>query len=219
MPASETPVAPQTIKNEQSAIKSSVDKLVWDCLNYPCDKVRGHIERLGLSVRIYEAAKNAAIQDGYLLHSMSGKSVYLIATPKTYERFNLPCPYERNTSIEHAFYVNLTGHMLKRYTDLKVRPETPIGSKGATIDVTTIDKSGKMTAYEITISTSNLLTNAAKLQDTAYEKIVWLCKDAATAKAVKSYFNKSSALPEDLAAKFKYLHFSKFNSQLKKRKT
>jgi hypothetical protein len=81
-----------------------------------------------------------------------------------------------------------------------------------------MDKSGKMTAYEITLSTSNLLSNAAKLQDTAYEKIVWLCKDAATANAVKSYFNKSSALPEDLTKKFKYLHFSKFSSQIKKRK-
>ena len=100
----------------------------------------------------------------------------------------------------------------------KVRPETPIGSKGATIDISTIDKSGKMAAYEITLSTSNLLSNAAKLQDTTYEKIVWLCKDAATANAVKSYFNKSTALPEDLTARFEYLHFSKFSSQIKNRK-
>jgi hypothetical protein len=75
-----------------------------------------------------------------------------------------------------------------------------------------------MTAYEITISTSNLLSNATKLQDTAYEKIVWLCKDAVTAKAVRSYFNKSSALPSDLLSKFEYLHFSKFSSQINKGK-
>lgn len=222
MPQKETeqvPAAPETINNERPTVKSSVDKLVWDCISYPCDKVRKHIERLGFSVRIYEAAKNAAIQDGYLLHSMSGKSVYLIPTIKAYEKFNLPCPYERNASIEHSFYVQLAAHILKKDTMLsKVRTETPIGSKGATIDVTTIDKSGKMTAYEITISTSNLLSNAAKLQDSAYEKIVWLCKDSATANAVKSYFNKSSALPEDLTAKFEYLHFYKFSSQIKNRK-
>ena len=209
---------PETINNEQPTIKSSVDKLVWDCLNYPFDKVRGHITRLDFSVRIYETAQNTAIQDGYLLHSMSGKSVYLIPTKEAYKKFEMPCPYERSTSIEHAFYVRLTAHTLKHNSDLKVQPETPIGSKGATIDVTTIDKSGKMTAYEITISTSNLLSNAAKLQDTAYEKIVWLCKDSATANAVKSYFNKSSALPENLTTKFDYLHFSKFSSQIKNRK-
>ncbi|HEW78745.1 MAG TPA: ATP-binding protein [Phycisphaerales bacterium] len=210
--------APETIKSEQPTVNSSVDKLVWDCLNYPNDKVTEHIKRLDFSVRAYETAKNAAIQEGYLLHSMSGKSVYLIATPKAYEKFNLPCPYERSTSIEHSFYVNLAVHLLKQYTDLKVQPETPIGIKGATLDIATIDKSGKMTAYEITLSTTNLLSNAAKLQDTAYEKIVWLCKDAATANAVKSYFNKSSALPEDLTKKFDYLHFSKFSSQIKKGK-
>ena len=210
------PVAPET-KIKQPTVKTTVDKLVWDCLHYPNDKVTGHINRLDFSVRVYETAKNAATQDGYLLHSMSGKSVYLIPTPKAFEKFNLPCQYERSTSIEHSFYVQLAAHILKKDATLsKVQPETPIGTKGATIDVTTIDKSGKMAAYEISISISNLLSNAAKLQDTAYEKIVWLCKDAATASAVKSYFNKSSALPEELTAKFEYLHFSKFSSQIKK---
>lgn len=212
-------VSPETIKNERPNLKSLVDKLVWDCISYPFDKVRGRIERLGLSVRIYEAIKNTAIQDGYLLHSMSGKSVYLIATLKAYDGFNFPCPYARNASVEHSFYVQLAAHILKQDVTLpKVQVETPIGSKGATIDVTTVDKSGNMAAYEITLSTSNLLSNASKLQETSYRRIVWLCRDAATAKAVRSYFNKSSALPSDLLSRFEYLHFSKFSSQINKGK-
>ena len=206
-------------ENKKPILKNSVDKLVWDCLNYPFDKVRDRIDRLSFSVRIYEKAMNSAIQDGYLLHSASGKSVYLIPTQKAYDKYNIPCPYERNASIEHSFYVQLAAHILKKDITLsKVQAETPIGSKGATIDVTTIDTSGKMTAYEITLSTSNLLSNATKLQDTAYEKIIWLCKDAATATGVKSYFNKSSSLPESLTAKFEYLHFSKFTKQYKGKK-
>lgn len=217
--APETPSAPKPVDNEQPNINNTIDKLIWDCISYPHDKVTGHIKRLGISVRVYETAMNAAIQDGFLSHSMSGKSVYLIPTPKAYEKFSLPCPYERNASIEHSFYVQLASHTLKKNQKLsKVQPETPIGSKGATIDVTTIDKSGKMTAYEITLSTSNLLSNAAKLQDTSYERIVWLCKDAATANAVKSYFNKSTALPENLTIKFEYLHFSKFSSNIERKK-
>ena len=210
---------PETINNEQPTVKSSVDKLVWDCISYPNDKVTGHIARLDFSVRIYETAKNTAIQDGYLLHSMSGKSVYLIATPKAYDKFSYPCPYERNASIEHSFYVQLGAHILKKDVTLsKVQVETPIGSKGASIDVTTLDKSGNMAAYEITLSTSNLLSNASKLQETSYKRIVWLCRDAVTAKAVRSYFNKSSALPSDLLSRFEYLHFSKFSSQINKGK-
>ena len=217
--ASETPAVPKPNKNEQPNLKNSVDKLTWECLTFPDDKVTGHIKRLNMSVRVYDVTKNAAIQEGYLLHSESGKSVYLIPTKKAYEKFNLPCPYERSASIEHSFYVQLAANTLKKDSKLsKVQIETAIGSKGSTIDVTTIDKSGKMTAYEITLSTSNLLSNAAKLQDTAYEKIVWLCKDAATANAVKAYFNKTTVLPGDLSKKFEYLHFSKFNSQIKKGK-
>jgi len=145
---------------------------------------------------------------------MSGKSVYLIATSKAYDKFSYPCPYERSTSIEHAFYVQLAAHILKKDTMLsKVQPETPIGSKGTTIDVTTIDKSGNMTAYEVTLSTSNLSSNASKLQDTAYKRIVWLCRDADTAKAVKAYFNKSTSLPLELISKFEYVHFSKFTKR------
>ena len=96
----------------------------------------------------------------------------------------------------------------------KIQTETPVGQKGATVDVAAIDKSGKMTAYEITLSTSNLLSNASKLQDTAYEQIVWLCKDAAPANAVKSYFNKSSVLPQEFTARLAYIHFSKFTRHI-----
>ena len=92
----------------------------------------------------------------------------------------------------------------------KVQMETPIGSKGATIDVTTTDQAGVITAFEVTLTTSNLLSNAAKLQDTAYQSIVWLCKDAATAKAVQARFNASTTLPDELLARFEYMHFSKF---------
>ena len=198
------------IKSESPNFSSAMDKLIWDCINYPFDKVRGRVKRLSLSVRIYEAAMNPAIQEGYLLRSMAGKSVYLIATKKAFEKFNIPCPYERSTSIEHAFYVNLTAHKLRQNKTLKVQTEVPIGTNGATIDTTSIDNEGQMTAFEITLNTSNLLSNGAKLQDTAYERIVWLCKDAATSNAVKAYFNKNISLPKELKEKFEYTHFSNF---------
>ena len=218
IPQKEPQQAPAIINNEQPApnTKSSVDTLVYDCITYH-DKVRERVKRLDLSIRTYESAKTEAVQNGYLIPSQAGKSLYLIPTVKAYEKFSQPCPYKRSTSIEHSFYVLLTVHLLRKDSTLsKVQAETPIGSKGATIDVTTTGKAGIMTAYEITLSTSNLLSNAAKLQDTAYKRIVWLCKDAATANAVKAYFNKSAALPLEFKAKFKYLHYSKFSSQIKK---
>jgi len=209
---------PPTVANAEqpaSDIRGPADKLTYDCITYPFDKAKGHAERMN-SFREYEAAKTKAVQNGYLIPSQSGKSLYLIPTMKAYDKFSQSCPFKRCVSIEHGFYVHLATHLLKTDRNLsKVQVETPLGSKGATIDVTTTDKAGAMTAYEVTLSTSNLLSNATKLQDTAYAKIVWLCRDAATAKAVQAYFNKSSALPKEFLARFTCTHFSKFSRQYK----
>ncbi|AQQ71400.1 Type IV secretory pathway, VirB4 component [Limihaloglobus sulfuriphilus] len=207
--------APKPIK-QVSNVNTALDKLLLDCIHYPYSKVREHIDRMGVSVRVYETAVNSALQEGYLLHSMSGKSVYLIPTKQTYDKFNVPVPYERSVSVEHSFYVGLAAHLSKQCKGLKVQTETPAGQKGATIDVTLINGKAEMFAVEITLNTGNLLSNAAKLQDTSYKKIVWLTKDAASAKAVKAYFNKITSLPNELIDKFEYSHFSKFNSFLKK---
>jgi len=200
-------------------LRGPVAQLIADRIHYPFDKVRDVVARLGMSVRVYESAKAQAIQGGYLIASACGKTVYLIPSPKSYDEFGYPCPYRRSTSTEHSFYGTLASHHLKGDPALsRIQLETPIGDRGATVDVTTINKSGDMTAYEITLSTSNLSSNAAKLQDTSYQRIVWLCRDAATAKAVKAYFNKTTALPSELCHKFEYTHFSKWVSQIERSK-
>lgn len=191
---------------------SSLDKLLLDCLHYPFCKAAEHAGKLD-SIREYDIAKTQALQDGLLIASECGKSLYLIATQAAYDKFGIVNPYKRATSIEHAFYVRLAEHILKR-KGLTVKTETPIGNKGATIDLTISDKSGNMTAIELTLSTSNLSSNASKLQDTAYQKIIWLCRDADTVKAVKGYFNKQSSLPCELVKKFEFVHLSKWIKEL-----
>lgn len=202
------------ISSNSSKVSTSTDKLVIDCIHYPFDKARDHAQKMD-SFREYDAAKTEAVQNGLLISSQCGKALYLIPTQIAYDKFGVINPYQRATSVEHAFYVSMAAHYLKQL-GLKVQIETPVGSKGATIDVTTVDKSGNMTAYEITFSTSNLSSNASKLQDTAYKNIIWLYRDADTAKAVMGYFNKLRSLPLELIAKFKYIHFGKWSSQMEK---
>ncbi len=209
-PTPEAVVVPEEAPAVQPPQAGTMDQLTFDCLVYPTDKAGAHAGRMP-SIREYDAAKTAAVQNGLLTASQCGKSLYLIPTPQAYEKFSQTCPFQRTTSMEHGFYVYLAAQALKKDHQLaKVRMETPIGTKGATIDVTTTDKTGVMTAYEVTLSTSNLISNAAKLQDTAYTKIVWLCRDAALAKAVQAHLNKSATLPEVFLARCEYLHLSKF---------
>ena len=216
MPVAEIEIAdPKTLQENRpeipnaSPVKCSVDKLVLDCIHYPFEKARDHAEQMD-SFREYDAAKRDAVQNGLLIESKCGKGLYLIATQIAYDKFGVINPYKRATSIEHAFYVQLAAHILKANSELTIKIELPVGNKGQTIDVTTTDKSGNLTAYEVTLSTSNLSSNASKLQDSAYKKIIWLCRDADTAKAVTAYFNKTAALPPDFIAKFEYEFFSKW---------
>jgi hypothetical protein len=201
---------------ENLKVKSCTDKLVFDCIRNPFEKAGAHAVKMD-SIREYDTAQTEALQYGFLIASQCGKAIYFIPTHKAYDKFSIINPYQRATSIEHAFFANMTAHYLKQ-SGLKVQTETPIGSKGATIDVTTIDKSGNMIAYEITLSTSNLSSNASKLQDTSYKKIIWLCRDADTAKAVIGYFNKSASLPPELTSKFEYVFFGKWIPQIEKEK-
>jgi hypothetical protein len=211
------PAPPQT-SSPAPAISSDAEKLIYDCVINSFDNVTEHIKRLGFSVRIYEAAQNEALQNGFLLASYCGKPVYLIPTEKAYSMFRIISPYKRACSIEHSFYVNLAAYYLKKDPSLKVQVETPVGAKGAAIDVTTLCKNGEMIAYEITLNTTNILSNAAKVQGTAYGSVYWLCRDEKTAKAIAAYFKKSAALPSELTDKFKYVSITKWIKTLKKGK-
>ena len=143
----EEPVAAPSENIMPNMRSSDVMKLLLDCIIYLFDKVRDRVKRLGFSIRIYESAKREAMDDGYLIASSWGKTVYLIPTRKAYERFIMPWPYERSVSVEHSFGVRHAAHTLKQDTTLsKVQIETPIGRKGSTIDVTTTAKNGAMTA-------------------------------------------------------------------------
>ena len=216
--SSPIPTSSVTPPSVQSVLSADAEKLIYECMANPFENVTEHIKRLNFSVRVYEAAKNDTLQNGFLIASSCGKSVYLIPTMKSYAHFNLSAPYKRAASIEHAYYVRLAEYHLRRLPGLKVQIETPIGPKGATIDLTTIHSNGKMDAYEITLNISNLISNAAKLQGTAYAQIYWLCRDEKTAKAVRAVFNKSTALPAALTNRFVYISVNKWISTLHKGK-
>ena len=79
-----TPKEPVIVPNENMMpnIRSSiVMKLVLDCIVYRFDKVRTRVKRLGFSIRIYESAKREATENGYLIASSWGKTVYLVPFP------------------------------------------------------------------------------------------------------------------------------------------
>ena len=189
-------------------IKSITTKLIIEILTFMFASIRVHIKRLNVSVRKFETAKNEACQQGYVLESAAGKTKYLIPTVKAFQTFDFDCPYANTVFVEHSYYLGNAGFLLHKDPQLKsVGLEIPIGTSGSTSDIVTISKSGIMTAYEITLSTGNLMANAAKYKDTAFAEIVFLCRDDKTRQAVKGSL-RESGLPSDLLARFDYTHFS-----------
>ena len=127
-----------------------------------------------------------------------------------------PCIAQKKEFIEHSYYLGNTRFLLQKNPQLKsVRTEVPIGTSGSTSDIVTISKSGIMIAYEVTLSTGNIMANAAKYENTAYANIVWLCRDDKVRQAVKASL-RESGLPADLLARFKYTHFGAFPQRQEK---
>jgi len=183
-------------------------KLCYDLLVYPYGNVRSIIQRLRISAREFEKQKTSGCEKGLILESSAGASTYLIPTPRLFEAFGLPCPYDL-TSVEHSYYTEWAKfHLAKNPSIKSVKTEFKIGTSGATADLMTLGHDGIRCAYEVTLSVTNILANATKYTGTDFSRIVFLCRDHKLRDAVKAYCRAGDLEPA-LLAKLDYWQFSK----------
>lgn len=191
-----------------AGVSVNTRKLVWDCVCYPYHSISSRIKRLSISGRAFENAKHEGCEKGLLIESSAGQTVYLIPTEKTFQVYGEFSPYKRNVSTEHAFYVGLGVWLLAKDPQNKsVRPEVPIGKSGASSDIVMVAHNGTLNGWEVTLSTTNLLSNATKYANTSFAKIFFLCRNWKLQEAVKAFFRESGLDPE-LLAKLEFTHFS-----------
>lgn len=161
-----------------------------------------------MSVRAYEPAKVEGCEKKLIFESAAGKVIYLIPNPITFEAFNMPCPYDNNDHVEHSYYCGCTGFLLGKNPHYKsVHLLLKRGNSGAASDVVTIAHDGTREAWEVTLSTTNILANASKYENTDFAKIIFLCRDYRLREAVKACCREGGLNP-DLLAKLDYMHFS-----------
>lgn len=86
-----------------------------------------------------------------------------------------------------------------------VKAEVPIGVKGATADAVATAYDGTIHAWELTISSSNIISNAMKYQNTAFASITFLCRDFQLQEAVKSFL-LNSQIDSDVLSKINCMH-------------
>jgi hypothetical protein len=120
----------------------------------------------------------------------------------------MPCPYKRDVSVEHSYYVQWTRFLLGKDPAYKsVLTEVKCGSSSSTSDVVAIAHNGTRTAFEVTLNTTNCLANASKYENTDFVKIVFLCRDYKLREAVKACCREGGLNP-DLLARLDYMQFS-----------
>lgn len=183
-------------------------KLLWDILCYPYSSVSVRIKRLGISARAFENAKREGCEKGLLIETANGQTTYLITTEKAFEAFNMPCPYKRNVSIQHSFRVMLLQFLLSKDPCYrKVFVEYPLNQRGSTGDVVTLCHDGSKESWEVTISTTNIISNLQKYETTSFVKIVFVTPGYRLKEAVKSTI-LGAGLSSDLLARVEFRHFS-----------
>jgi hypothetical protein len=204
----QTSKTPTDIRPPPPSINPALMRLLFDIVTYPYSDISARIKRLGLSARVFETAKREGLERGFIVESSAGQTLYLIPTKKTFSVLGMEDPYERAVSVEHAFYVNGLSWLLKQDPRYRaVVPEAKIGSTSATSDVITIAQNGMRSAWELTLSTSNLLSQAGKYVATDMVRITFVCRDCKLRDAVKACC-REGGLDPDLLAKLDYTHWS-----------
>jgi len=175
-------------------------------------------EMLNFSGRAGENAKHELITQGWIIESVCGRKKNLIPKPEAFNAFGLICPYVNVMFIEHSFYLHVGRLKLKdKKTVQSASLEYKIGTSGHTADIVTKDCNGILVAHEMTLSASNILQNCLKYKDTAFSKIIFLCKNSDLKNAVKSKV-LNGGLPLDLLSKIDFMLLSLLLKEEKKRR-
>lgn len=207
-PATSRPPEPTVIPGHPVGIYTALLKFLWDIVCSPYSTVTERIKRLGISGRDFENLKHEAQDKGYILESSAGNLTFLIPMVKAYQVFNMTSPFGEKP--EHSYYIGMgVFNLEKNLTNRHVYPNHPIGNGNMIGDIATVDLDGRLTAFEITLSTSNILSNAAKYANTAFAKVVFLCRDYKLREAVRACCQQGGLDPK-LLSRIDYEHMSAF---------
>jgi hypothetical protein len=110
---------------------------------------------------------------------------------------------------KHAtFWKVMAQHLLQQDpANKKIYTELKVGESSCTSDIVTVAPDGTRRAYEVTLSTGNCLSNAAKHARTDFVQIIFLCRDDRLREAVKACC-REGGLDADLLAKLEFMQFS-----------
>lgn len=136
--------------------------LYVDLKAYPYDENAVRQKRLDLSSRKFEDERRQLEERKLAWTCPIGRWRFLVE-------------HELNA---HTFALNLAFNRLRRDPEIsRLQKEAKVGDSGAAGDIIVHLKNGFRECWEITLSVGNVPSNAAKLENYGFSKIVFLCRD------------------------------------------
>ena len=196
-------------------ISSLAKKLAYDVCVYLDSQYSQRIKRLNISVRQLGPAKEELLNKNLIKGISLGQSLFLIPTSQLYDLLGLESSYKRNVSDIHSFLVLLTKKLIEQNPLIQsIKQEAFLGDSNSTTDLLVCMKNGQRHAYEITLSSSNVSANAAKLQNKGFSQIIFVCQDFNLKQAVWAKIRNVGFNPDFLAT----IRFTIFSALILQRK-
>ena len=195
-----SPIGANT-SNASSGLEKDLHRLCLDVVTYLFDPMSVRIKRLQISGRTFERVKQRGIELGFFRESAAGMVKFLIPHPRAYEVLKL----ESETISEHQFYTRLICmHLRKDPAINSIRQDVSLSDGTGISDILATYRNGRVHAYEITLSTTNLLKNLQKYSSLSYT-VHFVCRDYQLKQAVSLCIRESGLAP-DVIAKARFHH-------------
>jgi len=200
----------------QNLISANAKPLAYDIATLLDSTYRQRGERLKISMRKLNKAKEELIFKELAVEVWIGKTLFLAPTEKLYHHIGLLSPYKRNVSIEHSFLTLVAQSLIEADPAIqKTVTEVAIGNSGSTVDLVAYFKNGQRQAFEITLSSSNVSQNAAKLCNKGFSKITFICRDDQLRQSVSKILRDDGFEPDF----FSIIECTIFSVLMRNRKT
>lgn len=191
-----------------AGVSPALIKLLWDILMYLFCSVSGRIKRLGMSARVFEKTKEEGLEHHFFIQSNAGQTVYLIPTLMGFQAYNMESPFAEGELLEHSFYTAWCAFLLQKNPRYKsVKTNVRIGNANAASDLVSLTHDSNRHAWEITLSTGNILSNCTKYINTDFAQIIFLCRDYKLREAVRACC-REGGLSQNLLSRLVFIHFS-----------
>lgn len=184
------------------ALAPELRDLLYDCARHRDDWMKERRARLNIGdYKVMQGYARSLEAQGLLRQHTTrlGRVTYVLleVTDPGWQILGLPKPphYIGHGSLEHTVFMSRIARCLSTKSWGNVQTEFPVGTARHPVDIFGRSPQGRPTAFEITLSTSNVVANAIRTltPPSAVQELIFLCRVQKDCRAVEKLLRKDPA--------------------------